>query len=105
MAGFLPPNLVSCSRKRTAPPPIATKPAPWRKYGWLLAAGCLLECLSYLLCYVVQTREFQVYGVCSTNLTDYLFQPPLQLLTGLGILLIFAGLAFRISQLARSKQT
>lgn len=91
------------------PPPLspAAGSGRWRKYGWLwlLAAGCLMECLSYLLCYVVQTREFQVYGSCSTDLTDYLFQPPLQLLTGLGILLIFAGLAFRILQLARGKQT
>lgn len=56
-----------------------------RKPLWLLVAGLGLEILSYILCFVMQAREMNLFGSCYTDPSEYMIHMPLGWLTAAGI--------------------
>lgn len=56
-----------------------------RKPLWLLVAGLGLEILSYTLCFVMQARDIELFGVFYDEPSKYMVHMPLGWLTAAGI--------------------
>ena len=82
-------------------PPQVSKPSlasrfqvSWHehRHRWLLGIGLGLELLSFVLCYAMQGRDIELYGVYYVNALVYMIVMPLLVPTSIGAICLIKGL-------------